>query len=142
MERTIKTPVVKRRKLGHIRDVGVVYEVDGERLRNETFTDWTMGGSEARYAFIPKGEIWIEDTLSPFDQTATALHEAIERFLMLHDDLSYSDAHDAATIVERAFRTRLLHRGALHINLTLVAAEYRRWLRSRARDNRARRRAA
>lgn len=93
---------IRLRRLRRVRGLDV-YLVDGERIRNEIYTDFTMGGTEARYAFIPRGEVWIESTLSPFDRKATLLHEIVERRRMF-DGLSYGDAHDEATEVERMFR--------------------------------------
>jgi len=79
-----------------------VYLVDGELVR-EAYVDFTMGGTDARYAFIPRGEAWVEACLSPRDRDMTVRHELAERPLMLRG-ATYGDAHEVACRVERAAR--------------------------------------
>ena len=58
--------------------------VSGEKVRNEMDIDFTQGGNDGIYPFyIPKSEIWIDDALHGLDRTATALHEMVERDLMV-----------------------------------------------------------
>jgi len=82
-----------------------VYLVDGERVRNEIDTDFTMGGNPERYRYVPRGEIWIDENLSPPDRRATILHEIVETKHMKRG-LSYEKAHDIATAAEARFRAR------------------------------------
>ena len=81
-----------------------VWIVDGEQIRDVLFCDFTMGGSDARYEFIPPREIWIDRNLSSHDRRATLLHEAVERGLMIERGWTYGRAHDVATAKERVFR--------------------------------------
>lgn len=86
----------------------VVYLVDGELVRNDLDIDFTCGGNEAVYPnYVPRSEIWIDNALSPLDRTATALHEIVERDLMMSKGWSYDRAHDAASARERVFRKEL-----------------------------------
>lgn len=88
----------------------LVYLVDGEHVRNEIDVDFVNGGNGAVYpSYIPLDEIWIDDAQHPLDRTATALHELVERDLMLHHGRSYDSAHDLANMYERAFRRGLRH---------------------------------
>ena len=83
-----------------------VYAVDGERVRNEVEVDFTMGGTRARWPFIPDGEIWVDACLSEFDRQATIRHEAEEYRQMTARGLRYEEAHDLANAVERRYRRR------------------------------------
>jgi hypothetical protein len=82
-----------------------VYVVDGERIRNEIFTDFTCGGNGAVYPWTPLRELWIDQNLSPLDATATLLHEYVEFRHMTRRGLSYEQAHDIATAIEAEFRS-------------------------------------
>ncbi len=99
------------RLLGHVAGL-VIYLVDGEYIRDDIDVDFVNGGNEAVYpSYVPSGEIWIDDAQHALDRTATALHELVERDLMLQHGMGYEWAHDAANGHERAFRKDLeLHR--------------------------------
>lgn len=81
-----------------------VFIVDGEKIRRDVYTDFTMGGNPAVYSFVPHDEIWLDQNLSAGDREATLLHEIVEYRLMMNEKLSYEKAHDKATIVERKLR--------------------------------------
>lgn len=89
------------RSLGH-RDNVTIWLVDGEQIRDR-YVDFTMGGSDARYRFIPRGQVWIEVKLSLRDREATIRHELTERKCMLRG-AGYDRAHDRANVVERVWR--------------------------------------
>lgn len=109
------------RLLGHVGPLPV-YLVDGELVRNDIDIDFTCGGNEAVYPnYVPKGEIWIDDALTPLDRTATALHEIVERELMMQKNWSYDRAHDAASARERVFRKELVRDPPRSIDLRRVA---------------------
>lgn len=99
-----------------------VYLVSGEQVRDELDIDFTQGGNEAAYpAYVPKGEIWIDDAMHALDRTATTLHEIVERNLMLGRGWSYDRAHDAASARESVFRQDLVARPPSKIDLRRVA---------------------
>ncbi len=104
-----------------------VYEVSGEWVRNERDIDFTQGGNEAVYPnYVPRGEIWIEDGLSPLDRTATVFHEIYERNMMMGKGWSYDRAHDAASAAERVFRRDLKRNPPKGTDLARVAIELAR----------------
>lgn len=79
--------------------------VDGLRVRDVIDVDFTMGGNPSRYAYVPLGEVWVDECLGDEDRLATAFHETVEHGLMQRG-LSYDDAHGAATVAEKKFRAR------------------------------------
>lgn len=80
-----------------------IYAVDGLRVRNEVHQDFTCGGSDARYSYIPRNEVWIDGCLGAVDREATILHELTERAAMLRG-ASYDEGHARANEVEQAWR--------------------------------------
>lgn len=115
-----------------------IYLVDGEEVRDVLDIDFTMGGNEARYSYVPPGEIWIDNAQHVLDRTATALHELVERDLMLHHGMSYDVAHDAANARERALRAQLTRRRPARFDVASVTAAYRVFLREKPSRQRSR----
>lgn len=60
-----------------------VWIIRGELVRDRLFIDFTEGGHDKVYPFIPDGEIWIEDDLNPNERKFVLLHELHERNLMM-----------------------------------------------------------
>jgi hypothetical protein len=79
--------------------------------------------------YIPAGEIWIDDAQHELDRTATALHELVERDLMLSHSLTYDHAHDSANVYERALRKKLVKHRPITFGARAVTAAYRDYLR-------------
>jgi len=88
-------------------DIGELHirQVEGEAVRNEFGSGFTMGGHHERWPYIPEGEVWIEEGMSSLDQLATLVHELYEIELM-DSGLSYDEAHDRADVVEDRFRRK------------------------------------
>ncbi len=59
-----------------------VWVVNGELVRDLFFLDFTEGGNDQIYSFVPLGEIWLDDDLSPRERKFVILHELHERNLM------------------------------------------------------------
>lgn len=59
-----------------------VWIVNGELVRDLFFLDFTEGGNDQIYSFVPYGEIWLDDDLSPKELKFVLLHELHERNLM------------------------------------------------------------
>jgi len=59
-----------------------VWVINGELVRGLFFIDFTEGGHDKVYPFIPKGEIWLDDDLSQRERKFVLLHEIHERNLM------------------------------------------------------------
>lgn len=64
-----------------------VWVVNGELVRDFFYLDFTEGGHDKVFSFIPTGEIWLDDDLSVADRKFVMLHELHERNLM-------SEGHD------------------------------------------------
>ena len=76
-----------------------VYLVDGELVRDLYHVEYTEGGHDRVYSFIPSNEVWIDDDLSPNERKFVILHELTERALM-SDGMMYSPAHKLANVAE------------------------------------------
>jgi hypothetical protein len=59
-----------------------VWIVSGELVRDFFYTDFTEGGHNRVYAFIPENEIWLDDDLGLQERKFVLLHELHERGLM------------------------------------------------------------
>jgi hypothetical protein len=119
----VKPP--RLRLLGRVAGLPV-YLVNGERVRNELEIEFTSGGHGYVYpAFIPKGEVWLDDAIhGPIDLMATTYHEIIERDLMKPpSSWSYGRAHDVASKLEIEFRRELAQRRPRTFDGKLVAAK-------------------
>lgn len=107
-----------------------IYLVSGEVVRNELDIDFTQGGNDGIYPFyIPVGEIWIDDALHGLDRTATALHEMVERELMVRRGMAYDPAHEIASATERPFRKVLARAKVTTFDAARLEVAYRAFLR-------------
>jgi hypothetical protein len=82
-----------------------VWLVDGRLVRDLYRVQFTEGGHDLVYSFIPPKEIWIDDDVSPKERKYIILHELYERNLMAKGwtyDLSKNtnSAHFAASHIE------------------------------------------
>jgi hypothetical protein len=59
-----------------------VWIVSGELVRDMFYIDFTEGGHDLVYPFMPKGEIWIDDDVPRKELKFVLLHELHERGLM------------------------------------------------------------
>jgi hypothetical protein len=73
---------IHRELLAEYGDVRV-WIVDGELVRSALFIEFTEGGHDKIYSFVPGNEIWIDDDLNPEERKFIVLHELYERNLML-----------------------------------------------------------
>jgi len=80
-----------------------VWLIDGEIVRALYMVEYSDGGHDLVYDFVPKNEVWIEEVLNPSDRKFIILHELHERFLMSQGK-DYAHAHKGATIVEDHYR--------------------------------------
>lgn len=91
----------KEKLKSYSNDFFSVWVVDGELIRDFCFSDFTEGGHDFVYSFIPKGEIWLDDDLGQTtDRRLVLLHELKERALMGDQNMSYDSAHAAANEIE------------------------------------------
>ena len=66
--------------------------VDGFLVRSLMFIDFTEGGHDLVYKFIPKKEIWIDNDLVKEERKFVLLHELVERNTIIKG-VRYDDAH-------------------------------------------------
>ena len=76
-----------------------VWIVNGKIVRDIYFLDFTEGGHDKVYSFIPENEIWIDNDLSIGERKFVLIHELNERWLMsLGRD--YVSAHYPSSSIE------------------------------------------
>lgn len=78
--------------------------VDGSYVRQEIYHEFLYGGNDERYLFIPRGEIWIDNSISAEEYLYTLAHELNERGLMGKFGYTYSAAQDSSLKVELIMR--------------------------------------
>lgn len=76
-----------------------VWIVDGEIVRTLFNIDFTEGGHDKVYHFIPAREVWVDDDLEADQRKYVILHELHERQLMAKG-VEYEKAHDSANEIE------------------------------------------
>src|SRR5512136_2583230 len=69
-----------------------VWIVDGRLVRSVFDIDFTAGGHDYVYEFVPEGEVWIDDAIEEKERGFVLLHELHERKRMA-EGLPYSKAH-------------------------------------------------
>jgi hypothetical protein len=87
--------VHKRLLKKYSREVNV-WIVKGELVRGLFFIDFTEGGHDKVYHFVPEKEVWLDDDLGARERRYVLLHE---RSLMSHG-WTYSRAHREASKIE------------------------------------------
>lgn len=95
---------LKKKKLEEYSSAVSVWLVDGPLVRSVYLLGYAEGGHGVVYAWIPRNEIWLEESLKSEERAFIVLHELHERYLMLSEKMSYPDAHHGATIVEDHYR--------------------------------------
>ena len=80
-----------------------VWLVDGEQVRDKKDVQFTEGGHDLVYTYIPKHEIWVDNSLPVNERDEIVLHEAYERNKMSKGE-GYEQAHREANKVEKKAR--------------------------------------
>jgi hypothetical protein len=91
-----------------------VWIVDGRLVRSVFDVDFTAGGHDHVYEFVPHNEVWIDDDLEEEERPYVLLHELHERSRMANG-WPYSKAHAESSELE--YRCRH-HPDELHEALT------------------------
>lgn len=99
----IDTPKVHRGLWRKLKGGVSVWIVDGRLVRSVFFTDFTEGGHDRVYPFVPAGEVWIDDDLRKKERPYVLLHELHERNLML-GGAGYDSAHEESSRLESLCR--------------------------------------
>jgi hypothetical protein len=93
-----------REKLWKKLENGVeVWIVNGRLVRSVFDIDFTAGGHDHVYEFVPQGEVWIDDAIEEKERGLVLLHELHERNRMA-EGMPYSKAHNESSRLE--FRCR------------------------------------
>lgn len=90
-----------------------VWVVNGRLVRSVFDIDFTTGGHDHVYEFVPVGEVWIDDAITEKERGFVLLHELHERNKM-EAGVPYSHAHAESSRLE--FRCRH-HPDELHDTL-------------------------
>jgi len=80
-----------------------VWIVNGRAVRSTFDIDFTEGGHDKVYEFVPEGEVWIDDAIIPNERGYVLLHELHERNRMA-GGWPYSKAHAESS--SREYRCR------------------------------------
>jgi len=80
-----------------------IWVVYGKRVRDLFYTDFTEGGHDKVYDFVPEREVWLDDDVSKKERKFVLLHEIYERNLMCKG-MKYEDAHRSASRIEHYCR--------------------------------------
>jgi hypothetical protein len=81
-----------------------VWIVKGFLVRSLYFLDFSSGGHDKVYTFIPKNEIWIDDSMNPSDIKYLLIHELHERYHMnqgLYYDFENQKSNDAHALAHK-----------------------------------------
>ena len=93
---------IRVRKLSDFGDLHV-WLVRGDQVRKQHDPNFIMGGHGYVYDYVPRDEVWVEESLPPLDRVFTLLHELYEVSLM-REGMTYDPAHDRATAIEKRLR--------------------------------------
>ena len=76
-----------------------VWIVDGELVRDVFDIDFTEGGHDKVYSFVPANEVWLDNDVLPGERSFILLHEMHERHLMSLG-WKYAEAHADSSRIE------------------------------------------
>ena len=82
-----------------------VWIVDGRLVRSVFDIDFTAGGHDYVYEFVPSNEVWIDDDIQEAERGCVLLHELHERNRMA-TGWPYSKAHAESSHIEYHCRRR------------------------------------
>jgi hypothetical protein len=76
-----------------------VWIIDGRLVRSVFDVDFTEGGHDYVYEFVPQNEVWIDNDLEEVERPYVLLHELHERNLMAKG-WDYDRAHEDSSKIE------------------------------------------
>ena len=76
-----------------------VWIVNGRLVRSAFDIDFTAGGHDHVYEFVPRGEVWIDNDIAETERGYVLLHELHERNRM-EQGMSYDKAHAESSRLE------------------------------------------
>ncbi|MFA5805341.1 MAG: hypothetical protein WC879_11925 [Melioribacteraceae bacterium] len=80
-----------------------VWIIDGRLVRSVFDVDFTEGGHDYVYEFVPQNEVWIDNDLEEVERPYVLLHELHERNLMAKG-WDYDRAHEDSSKIENHCR--------------------------------------
>jgi hypothetical protein len=80
-----------------------VWYVEGRMVRGVFDIEFSGGGHDYVYEFVPRGEVWIDNDIGASETAYVLFHELHERNLMAKG-MSYDDAHEDASRLEYYYR--------------------------------------
>jgi hypothetical protein len=90
---------VHLRLLGTAAGKVAVWLINGRLVRSGFYDDFTEGGHDLVYRFVPVNEVWLDNDLVPQERELVLLHELYERRLMSRGT-GYQEAHRKASRLE------------------------------------------
>jgi hypothetical protein len=111
---SLPDPVIVEERLWKKLESGLsVWIVNGRLVRSVFDIDFTAGGHDHVYEFVPHATVWIDDAIEELERAFVLLHELHERNQM-EKGMPYSQAHAESSRIE--FRCRH-HPDELHDSL-------------------------
>ncbi|MBL7059359.1 hypothetical protein ISS08_02820 [Candidatus Pacearchaeota archaeon] len=90
---------IHKQLLGETNEKIFVWLVDGRLVRSVFDLNFTEGGHDFVYNYVPKNEVWIDDDIFTDERQFILIHELFERSLM-EKGKKYQDAHKKASKLE------------------------------------------
>ncbi|PIR68473.1 hypothetical protein COU49_00850 [Candidatus Nomurabacteria bacterium CG10_big_fil_rev_8_21_14_0_10_35_16] len=94
---------IHKQFLGKTNEKISIWLVDARLVRSTFDPNFTEGGHDLVYNYVPPKEVWIDDDIFPEERLFVLLHELFERELMKKGE-KYQDAHKKASQLEWATR--------------------------------------
>jgi hypothetical protein len=83
-----------------------VWLVDGRLVRSILNIDFTQGGHEYVYEYVPENDVWIDNDINWTERGFVILHELHERNRM-EEGLDYEEAHAESSALELSCRRQI-----------------------------------
>ena len=109
---------IKKKQLGRIGKLKI-WLVEGEQVRDKKDVGFAQGGNDLTFKYIPKDEIWVDDSLNQEERPQIILHEAYQRERMAQGE-SFEEAHEEASYVEKVARKKKGWKRFLPISLPSI----------------------
>jgi hypothetical protein len=105
--RNVVDPKLFRLRLLKSLENGVnVWLVNGRLVRSVLHIDFTQGGHQYVYEYVPEGDVWIDNDIDWNERGFVILHELHERNRM-EQGLPYSKAHAESSALELSCRKQI-----------------------------------
>jgi len=85
--------------IGKVKDKIKIWTISGKTVRDSLDIDFTEGGHDYVYSYVPKDEVWIDNDVTEKEKPYVILHELFERKLM-KKGYDYNNAHVKASEIE------------------------------------------